>query len=1119
MNPSEEESKRFRHFPEYKILVCVDCRTAVIPGQWETHIARKHPEMPKSTRKATARRNDSIGMLAATADAVVYPDRTSDRVAGLDVETDGFRCTARLAENEDEECGKIYRRLKHIQAHCRAEHGWTNRRRPGGQTAEQLRELQQANNKPWRSGITFQQFFKTGGFQRLFEVKAGRQSNTNGNSLARAIKRQREEVVEEARKEKEQEKIDGDGSRLLTNKWIRKAGWARHLAGIEREWLLKMTALPDKKKEDDQELVRACGAVEDVVFAAQAASCADVVGWPAMYMMERREMGGGERNSKPFYAEQLEVTISKYAVMWMRVFCYIWRMEAAGADRRKPGYRLTAKQAKALQAVRELIERENNNADDDADDADDADADDADTDDTNNSAGSTGKTNRLSSCATTTERQQVEISLADAQPAHRTVAIRDGRGPGPEGSATSTGLGPGPRRPLIATAVGAAEAGSDDDDKQLQDGMLQFLLALLDDDIKDNEYRNALISALAAWGIDERRGGWKSALQYTPDLSAIVTVGKMLVLYQANRTRTGRIEQLMADGMGRVEAEEAAPAHIDLVQDMASRFVMLTGVGGRPSPMDSVMRLRTFGLAIRNDTAADGTVDWVGDKVLCGTSSFTMGQLRGMVQGLLVRTRRLLLKELMLLEVEGAGRLPAIRWEAIFDNPAELKDGWSFLQDGRNRWDVDGKQWLHERIADEDGLRQQFIGGGDGESSSSGDGNGDGNEQRPVWKADRLKSYAKALDRFRGYLLVLVHVTGGQPGRATELLSIRHANGRDKSGRGVFVENGLVAMVTGYHKGYAKSGRTKIVHRYVPREVGELVVWYLWLVQPFWELVQRIHGVKPDRDAFVWQPKEEEKVKRMYGTEPQPKKRKTAVADDGMQTIIKDKVWNTDRAKHVLGQATQEWMGCRVTIRNWRHIAIAIFRRYIADKQVQEMVNEEDDENNSRERGEHVEDEMHDLAANHSSRTANMMYGRALSESPFETMRRRRGFRAVSEQWHQLLLLESVIGDNKKITEEIRQEAKAEQFRRWRQMGKVDITAQLHGMVGPAAEFRGVQEQALRAIMQQRSPIVVVMGTGGGDGHGRRQEFVVYAAGAVLGRGDGSSSATGVAAAGHGAAV
>ena len=56
------------------------------------------------------------------------------------------------------------------------------------------------------------------------------------------------------------------------------------------------------------------------------------------------------------------------------------------------------------------------------------------------------------------------------------------------------------------------------------------------------------------------------------------------------------------------------------------------------------------------------------------------------------------------------------------------------------------------------------------------------------------------------------------------------------------MERGLVSFVTSYHKGYSASGRVKIVHRYVPREVSRIVVYYLWLVQPFVEILQILEG-------------------------------------------------------------------------------------------------------------------------------------------------------------------------------------------------------------------------------------------------------------------------------------
>jgi hypothetical protein len=64
-------------------------------------------------------------------------------------------------------------------------------------------------------------------------------------------------------------------------------------------------------------------------------------------------------------------------------------------------------------------------------------------------------------------------------------------------------------------------------------------------------------------------------------------------------------------------------------------------------------------------------------------------------------------------------------------------------------------------------------------------------------------------------------------------LHVRHVNTTNEHHKNVFVENGMISTVTTYHKGYSASGNTKIIHRYLPREVGELFIYYLWLVQPF----------------------------------------------------------------------------------------------------------------------------------------------------------------------------------------------------------------------------------------------------------------------------------------------
>jgi hypothetical protein len=62
--------------------------------------------------------------------------------------------------------------------------------------------------------------------------------------------------------------------------------------------------------------------------------------------------------------------------------------------------------------------------------------------------------------------------------------------------------------------------------------MLAFLISLLDYYFKDDKYTSVFISTAAVLGVDTNHR-WKDLLVYTPMISAIVTVARMLVLYTA----------------------------------------------------------------------------------------------------------------------------------------------------------------------------------------------------------------------------------------------------------------------------------------------------------------------------------------------------------------------------------------------------------------------------------------------------------------------------------------------------------------------------------------------------------------------------------------------------------
>ena len=132
------------------------------------------------------------------------------------------------------------------------------------------------------------------------------------------------------------------------------------------------------------------------------------------------------------------------------------------------------------------------------------------------------------------------------------------------------------------------------------------------------------------------------------------------------------------------------------------------------------------------------------------------------------------------------------------------------MQDERNPWPVNGETWLAERLLRKGALKKR------GEVRDRG----------------KTEEWVAKVIELEGLVLVLGHQSGGGPGRSPEVLGIKRCSSGKGEGRNIFMKNGTVVMVARDHKGYNTSGKWKIIHRYLPRAVGELMVYYLWLVRP-----------------------------------------------------------------------------------------------------------------------------------------------------------------------------------------------------------------------------------------------------------------------------------------------
>src|SRR5947208_16045516 len=87
------------------------------------------------------------------------------------------------------------------------------------------------------------------------------------------------------------------------------------------------------------------------------------------------------------------------------------------------------------------------------------------------------------------------------------------------------------------------------------------------------------------------------------------------------------------------------------------------------------------------------------------------------------------------------------------------------------------------------------------------------NQSSLQWKKLAVRAYFSKLDGFLERLLLLVHVTSGQPARGTEILSLQYSNTPQGHHRSIFIKDGLISTVNSYHKSYNINGYATIIQR------------------------------------------------------------------------------------------------------------------------------------------------------------------------------------------------------------------------------------------------------------------------------------------------------------------
>ena len=344
------------------------------------------------------------------------------------------------------------------------------------------------------------------------------------------------------------------------------------------------------------------------------------------------------------------------------------------------------------------------------------------------------------------------------------------------------------------------------------------------------------------------------------------------------------------------------------------------------------------------------------------------------------------------------------------------------MNDTRNVFPVDGRRWMWRRLAkEEDSIGARFVEGGFRNVRGW---------QDIRWKQRAIKQYFQQVRRFKEELMVLVHLSAGAPARATELLSIRHTNGVEaRNQRGVFIDNGTVSFVTAYHKGFSASQKAKIIHRYVPREVGELVVQFLWLIQPFIEQLQAaVTGEAEAGDVgrsdgfqgWIWEPHpeedwaidEDEEATELGGEADEGGERDNEEEDgeagrdgedDGTggekprKAENVDGFWDTNRVRRIMGRETERRIGVKIGVALWRQAYPAIQRELCKNAEVRRAVDEiYEGQPRAGVTATTTPADIRAQQAGHGRYMEEMVYGLLINESPLTTASEKEQFHAVS---------------------------------------------------------------------------------------------------------------------------
>ncbi|KAF4995459.1 hypothetical protein FDECE_12796 [Fusarium decemcellulare] len=300
----------------------------------------------------------------------------------------------------------------------------------------------------------------------------------------------------------------------------------------------------------------------------------------------------------------------------------------------------------------------------------------------------------------------------------------------------------------------------------LEETALEFYISVLDHFTKTTEYDSVLVSFLTVLAI-RNDDTWETYTNFTPKLSAIMAISRVLLVKYTVDKRARYIQRRIEQGQSREEAEDGSPGHFEIMSDMTRRFLVGGAEGWDTTPTQFIIRLRNYGMATDQTRAVSGAVAWEGEDIIHKGIRLNVLGVQSMLHTALRRAERLLYKNLLFCqeyydEPPVALGLPEIPWSELIDNAADAAIGHSLAR-ALIQMLPESNGWVFRKVWADASLRKAWF-------------DDDGLEAEPKLREKKAWQYGEFLEEFLEVLLFLIHLSGGQPARSLELLTLRHRN-------------------------------------------------------------------------------------------------------------------------------------------------------------------------------------------------------------------------------------------------------------------------------------------------------------------------------------------------------